>query len=77
MYILEKNDTSPLCILCMLMPKIIRLLTLMLVRTWYEESTLGCKLETWFLSMVPYIMYKNWTSPCLVVVIQSACLLNS
>ena len=41
MYKLEKNNTSPLCILRTLMPQIIPLLTVMLVRTWYEESTLG------------------------------------
>ena len=38
MYIQEKNNTSPLCILCMLMPQIIPPLTLTLVCTWYEES---------------------------------------
>ena len=38
MYILEKFNTSPLCILCTLMPQIITLLTLTLVHTWYEES---------------------------------------
>ena len=37
MYTLEKSNTSPLCILCMLMPQIIPLLTLMLVHMWYEE----------------------------------------
>ena len=41
MYILEKNNTSPLCTLCTPMPQTIPLLTLMLVRTWYEESTPG------------------------------------
>ena len=35
------NNTSPLHILCTLMPQIILLLTLVLVCTWYEESTLG------------------------------------
>ena len=39
MYSLEKNCTSPLCILCTLMPQIIPLLTLTLVRTLCEEST--------------------------------------
>ena len=38
MYVLEGNNTSPLCILCTLMPQIIPLLTLMLVHTWYKES---------------------------------------
>ena len=33
------NNTSPLCILCTLMPQIIPLLTFTLVCTWYEEST--------------------------------------
>ena len=41
MYKLEKNNTSPLCIICMLMPQILPLLTLTLVHTWYEEATLG------------------------------------
>ena len=46
MYALEKKSiTSPLHILCTLMPQIIPLLTLMLVHTWYEESTLGEELE--------------------------------
>ena len=39
MYTLEKNNTSPLCTLCMLMPQIIPHLTLMLVHMCYEEST--------------------------------------
>ena len=39
MYTLEKNNTSPLHILCMLMLLTIPLLTLMLVRMWYEESS--------------------------------------
>ena len=39
MYTLEKNNTSPLCILCMLMSQIIPLFTLTLVCTWHEEST--------------------------------------
>ena len=34
-----KIITSPLCILCMLLSQIIPLLTLTLLRTWYEEST--------------------------------------
>ena len=38
MYKLEKNNTSPLRILCMLMPQLIPLLTLTFVHTWYEES---------------------------------------
>ena len=38
MYTLEKNDASPSCILCILMPQIIPLLTLTLVCMWYEES---------------------------------------
>ena len=41
MFSLEKIKTSPLCILCMLMPQIITLLTLMLICTWYKESNLG------------------------------------
>jgi hypothetical protein len=37
---LEKINTSPLCIYYMLTPQIILLLlSLMLVYTWYEEST--------------------------------------
>ena len=40
---LVKITTSPLCILCMLIPQIIPLLTLKLVHTWYEESTPGLK----------------------------------
>ena len=39
MYTLEKNNTSPLWILCTLIPEIVPLLTLMLLCTWYEEST--------------------------------------
>ena len=39
MFINVANNTSPLCILCMLMPQIIPLLILTLVCTWYEEST--------------------------------------
>ena len=38
MFTLEKTNTSPLCILCPLMPQIIPLRTLKLVHTWYEES---------------------------------------
>ena len=38
MYALDKNHTSPLCILCMLMPQIIPLFTLTLICTRYEES---------------------------------------
>ena len=38
MYTLEKNNASPLCILCTLMPQVIPLFTLTLVCTWYEES---------------------------------------
>ena len=41
MYTLEKINTSPLCMQCMLTPQItLLLLTLTLVYTWYEESTL-------------------------------------
>ena len=36
----SKKKTFFLYTLCTLMPKIITLLTLMLVRTWYEEFTL-------------------------------------
>ena len=39
MYTLEKNNSSPLCILCMLMPQITPLLTLVFVHKWHEEST--------------------------------------
>ena len=39
MYRLEENDTPPLCIICTLVPQITPLLTLTLVRMWYEEST--------------------------------------
>ena len=42
LYTLEKNNTSPLRILCkpcMLIPQIIPLLTLMLIHMWCEEST--------------------------------------
>lgn len=38
MYKLEKNNTSLLCILYMLIPHTIPLLKLMLVHTLYEES---------------------------------------
>jgi hypothetical protein len=38
MYTLEKIITSLLCILYMLMPRIMPLLTPMLVHMWYEES---------------------------------------
>ena len=41
MYPLEKNNASPLCIVCMLMPQTITLPTLMLVHICYEESTQG------------------------------------
>jgi hypothetical protein len=41
MYTLEKINTSPVRLLCTLMPEIKARLTLMLVRTWYGESTLG------------------------------------
>ena len=34
MYTLEKNNTSPFCILCMLMPQIIALLTLTHIKTY-------------------------------------------
>lgn len=37
----EKNNTSPLHILRTLVPQLILLLSLMLVHTWYKESTLG------------------------------------
>ena len=40
MYTLEEDVTSPLRITHMLMPQIIPLLTLILVCTLYEESTL-------------------------------------
>ena len=40
MYTLEEDVTSPLHITHMLMPQIIPLLTLILVCTLYEESTL-------------------------------------
>ena len=39
MYTLEKNNTSPLCILYTLMPQRLPFLTLTLVCTWYEKST--------------------------------------
>ena len=38
MYVLEKNNTSPLCVLGTLMPQNNTPLTLTLVRTWYEKS---------------------------------------
>ena len=38
MYTLEQNKTSPLCMLCVLVPQVIPLLALMLVCTWYKES---------------------------------------
>lgn len=37
-YTLEKNKTSPLCILCTIMSQSIPISTLKLVRTWHEES---------------------------------------
>jgi hypothetical protein len=37
-YTLEKNNTSPLHILCMIMPQITTHLTLTLVQTWYERA---------------------------------------
>ena len=39
-YTLEKNNTSPLRILCMLMRQLMSLSTRTLVCTWYEESTM-------------------------------------
>ena len=39
MYTLERENVSPLCILCNLLPQIIPFLKLTLVHTWYEEST--------------------------------------
>ena len=39
MYTLETNNTSPLCILCMLTPQTIPFFELTLVCTWYEVST--------------------------------------
>ena len=39
MYTLEKNKTSPLSILCTLIPQTIPLLTLTFICTRYEEST--------------------------------------
>lgn len=38
MYTLKKNNASHLCILCMVTPQIIPLLTVRLVHTWYEAS---------------------------------------
>ena len=38
MQTLQVNNTSPTCILCMLMPQIIPLLILMLLDMFYEES---------------------------------------
>ena len=38
MHILKKYYTSPLYMLCMLVPQIISLLTLTLIHTLYEES---------------------------------------
>ena len=46
----EKNNTSPLCILRMLMPQIVSLRTLTLVHTWYEESTPRAK-SHWILDI--------------------------
>ena len=43
-YILEKNNTSLLCILCTLKAQIISLLTSTLVHMWYEESTPSLRL---------------------------------
>ena len=53
MYTLEKNNTSPLCVLYTLMPHIIPLLTLMLVCTWYEGPSLGAMklILKWFSSI--------------------------
>ena len=39
MYTLEKNNTSPLCVLCTLMPQIIALSKLTSTGIWYEKST--------------------------------------
>lgn len=39
MYTIEKYNISMLCILCTLMPKILPLLTLTSIHTWYEQST--------------------------------------
>ena len=58
MYTLENNNTSPLCILCILMPKT-RLLTLMLVCMWYEESTPGRILNMYLHSRAPLLRIEN------------------
>ena len=49
-----ENNISPLCILCMLIPQIIPLLTFTLAPTWYEESLppIGGK-EGWGMTQRP------------------------
>ena len=55
MYTLKKNNTSLLCIVCLLMPQVIPLLTLTLGQMWYEESTpwatMTLKKADWYLSI--------------------------
>ena len=63
MYILENNDTSPLCILCTLMPRIIPLPTLTLVRMWYEESTL----QDWASTFRDLFSLEPIYSPCMTM----------
>ena len=61
MYTLEIFNTSPLRILCMLIPQITPLLTLALVRTWYEEFTPPPKSRTNYLLLISkeYIVERS------------------
>ena len=59
MYTLEKNSTSPLCILCTLMSQIIPLLALMLGHTWYEESTPQGEMPPLSMQNVDYELNKS------------------
>ena len=64
----RKRKSSPLCILCTLMPQIKPLLALKLVHMWYEESipgrnpTLACCIFQYFgVSLFEFISYKKTT----------------
>ena len=72
MYTLEKNNASPLCVLCTILPQIKPLITLRLVRTWYEESTpWGCGILKYVLNIgkideAPLKEQDIWTSVGLI-----------
>ena len=52
-----RENTSPLCMLCMVMLQIMPLLTFTLVRTWYEESNLS--VITTYVPRLSLIYVKN------------------